>query len=567
MAHDSASFPWKWPLSKGRSASIGDAWLWIVLGIVVVMGLPIYVVIGHLLVPANEVWSHLLGTVFWRYVLNSIILAFGVGLGSLIIGTAAAWLCSMCLFPGRKVFEWAMVLPLAFPTYAIGFTYAGLMDYPGPFQSFLRAAFDWQRGDYWFPEIRSLGGAIFVMSLVLYPYVYLLARNAFLGRSSTALEAAKTLGHGPWRSFFQVALPLARPALAGGVALAVMEALADFGTVQYFGVDTFTTGIFRTWFGLGDVAAATQLASVLLLIVFLVLLSERWSRGKARFHDATQRHKVSSLIILRGWRGLISTAVCSIVLLFAFGIPGTQLVIWTVATSGTMLDQEFLRLASQSFGLAALTGCLAVLLALTVSYGVRLSRAPATGLLARVAAMGYAIPGAVIAVGVILPLARFDNALDAVFREWFGVSTGLLLTGSIAALVFAYLVRFLAVALNVTESALGRVTHSMDDAARTLGVKRGRILVRIHLPLISGGLLTAGLMVFVDVMKELPATLIMRPFDFNTLAVRAYELAIDERLADSASASLTIVLVGLLPVVILSRAITNARPGLSKDKP
>lgn len=554
-------------LRRVRNRCLAEPGAVILLLIVATLGLPIFVLLAQILVPSADVWAHLLDTVFWRYAINSLWLALGVGLGALILGTSTAWLCSMCRFPGRRIFEWAMVLPLALPTYAIGFTYAGLLDYPGPVQTALRSWFDWQRGDYWFPEIRSLAGVVLVMSLVLFPYVYLLARNAFLTRSAAALEVGKTLGRGPWSCFFLIALPLARPALAGGVALAVMEALADYGTVQYYGVDTFTTGIFRTWFGLGDIAAASQLASLLLVLIFLVLLLERRSRGGARFHDEARSRRVTTGYRLAGGRAWAATLACGLCLLVAFVIPTAQLLAWSIATADRMIDENFARLAGQSFSLAAIAAVCGVCLALIVAYGVRFSRSPLTTTLSRLAGMGYAVPGAVIAIGALVPLAWMDNAIDGLARDWLGLSTGLLFTGGIAVLVYAYLVRFLAVALNVIESGLGRVTESMDDAARTLGAGRAKILEKIHIPLISSSLLTAGLMVFVDVMKELPATLILRPFDFNTLAVRAYELAMDERLADSASAALTIVLVGLLPVIILSRAITRARPAAAGVNP
>jgi iron(III) transport system permease protein len=522
---------------------------------------PVLVVLANVLAPAGEVWRHLVDTVLWRYIGNTIWLALGVGVGTLVIGGGMAWLCSMCRFPGRPIFEWALLLPLAVPTYAIAFTYAGMFEFAGPVQSALRDWFGWDRHDYWFPEIRSLGGAITVMTLVLYPYVYLLARAAFLNQSVCALEIGRTLGRGPWRSFAGIALPLARPALVGGMSLALMEALSDFGTVQYYGVDTFTTGIYRTWFALGDASAAAQLAAVMLVFVAVLLLGEQWSRGRARYHHTTNRYRPLPSYRLRGGRAGLASLACAAVLGLGFVLPAAQLGAWTIDTWHETIDMRFAVLAWNSFRLAAITAVLAVMVALAVAYAVRLGAGPIGRAAKRIAGLGYAVPGSVIAVGVMLPFAWLDTAIDDFARARFGVSTGLLLTGGLAALVFAYLVRFLAVSLNAVDSALAKVTPSMDGAARTLGVGPSGVLWRVHIPIIRAGLLTAGLLAFVDVMKELPATLIMRPFDFNTLAVRAYELASDEQLAESASAALAIVAVGILPVIVLSRAITRARPG------
>ena len=548
----------------GHGAALtGVSWLWRLAPplIATVIAVPVLTIAVQLFAPSGEVWGHLVDTVLWRYVGNTVWLGFGVGFGTLVLGTGTAWLCVMCRFPGRGVLEWALLLPLAVPTYAIAFTYAGMLDFAGPLQSALREAFGWTRHDYWFPEIRSLGGAIAVMSLVLYPYVYLLARASFLNQSVCALEIGRTLGRGPWASFFAIGLPLARPALAGGVSLALMEALSDFGTVQYYGVDTFTTGIYRTWFGLGDAGAAAQLSAVLLLFVALLLILEQASRGGARYHHTSGRYRPLPSYNLRGTRMWLATLACLLPLALAFLFPALQLGIWTIETWREMVDTHFAGLAWNSFRLAALTAVLAVAVALILAYAVRLGAGLLGRAAARVASLGYAVPGSVIAVGVLVPFAVLDTGIDGFARDTFGVSTGLLLTGGLAALVFAYIVRFLAVALRAVEAGLTKVSPAMDGAARTLGCTPGRVLWRVHVPVVRAGLITGGLLVFVDVMKELPATLIMRPFNFDTLAVRAYELAADERLADSASAALAIVAVGLVPVLILGRAVGRARPG------
>jgi iron(III) transport system permease protein len=526
-----------------------------------VLALPVLTVFGFVFQPAGEVWRHLADTVLKDYVLNTLVLLIGVGLGTLFGGVASAWLCSMCQFPGRRVFEWALLLPMAMPAYIIAYTYTGMLDFAGPVQTGLRELFGWSYGDYWFPEIRSLGGAILMLSLVLYPYVYLLARAAFLEQSICVLEVGRTLGAGAWTGFFRIALPLARPAVIAGLSLALMEALADYGTVQYFGVATFTTGIFRTWFGLGDAAAAAQLAALMMSFVFILIVLERWSRRQARYHHTSGRYRHLPRYRLHGWRAAAAFGLCLLPLLLGFLLPAGQLLAWAAQTAERTLDAEFLRLVWHSLGLAAAAAVLAVLLGLFMAYGKRLRGSLGVAAAVRVAGMGYAVPGTVIAVGVLIPFAWIDNRIDAWMRASFDISTGLLLSGTLVALLFAYTVRFLAVSLQTVEAGLGKIRPSMDDAARSLGLPPNQVLARIHMPIMRGSLLTALLLVFVDVLKELPATLILRPFNFNTLAVRAFELASDERLAESATAALTIVLVGIIPVILLSRSITRSRPG------
>lgn len=525
------------------------------------VSIPVLVVAGSVFVPAGDVWEHLSSTVLPRYMANTAGLVVGVGALTLVIGVSAAWLVTMCSFPGRAVFEWALLLPLAMPAYAIAYTYGGMFDYAGPVQSALRAWFGWSRNDYWFPPVRSLGGAITILGVVLYPYVYLLTRAAFLEQSVCALEVGRTLGSGPWRTFWRVALPLVRPAIVTGVALALMETLGDFGAVQYLAVDTFTTGIFRTWYGLGSLTTALQLSAILLTFAFAVLALERITRGGKRYHHTSARYRPLPRYPLRGVRAAVAITACGLPIFLGFLLPVGRLAGWAAQTAPEVVDASFLRLAGNSVGLAALAAGIAVAAAVVLAWAIRMRPGPAVRAAARVASLGYAVPGTVVAVGVLAPLAVFDNALDAWMRESFGVSTGLLLSGTLVALLFAYLVRFLAISFNAVESSLGRVTENMERSARTLGHRPGSTLLRVHVPLMGGSLLTAGLLVFVDVMKELPATLVLRPFDFNTLAVRTFELASDERLADAANAGLAIVLAGLLPVILLSSAIARSRPG------
>jgi iron(III) transport system permease protein len=551
---------------RARWPRLVDGWQLIALGAAGAVALPVLVVLASLLAPSGEIWAHLAATVLSDYLWSTFALALGVGCGVLVLGVGTAWLVSMCRFPGQRVFEWALLLPLAVPAYIIAYTYAGLLEYAGPVQSLLRDATGWARDDYWFPEIRSLGGAIVVMSLVFYPYVYLLARAAFLEQCTCMLDVSRTLGRGAWGSFFTVAMPLARPAIAGGVALALMETLADFGTVEYFGVSTFTTGIYRTWFALGEPTAAAQLAGVLMMFVLLVLTLERLSRGLAKYQHTAQSRQRSSYR-LHGARGLLATSACALPVGLGFALPVLLLADMSLGQGDALLGGMFLELAGNSFGLAALAALVTAAVALVVGYGLRLRPTPAMRVSARIAGLGYAIPGAVIAVGVLLPFARFDNALDGWMRATFGISTGLLFTGTVAVLVFAYLVRFLALALNTVEAGLGKINRNLDDAARVLGRSPAGTLARVHVPLLWSSVLTAVILVFVDVLKELPATLILRPFNFETLAVRVYRFASDERLAEASSAALAIVLVGLLPVIMLSRAIARAHPDRAPEAP
>ncbi|MCP4490748.1 MAG: iron ABC transporter permease [Gammaproteobacteria bacterium] len=526
-----------------------------------IFSVPILTVAGFLFQPSVDIWQHLLDTVLLDYLTNSILLMLGVGLGTFSIGVTCAWLTSVCQFPAKRVFVWALLLPLAMPAYIIAYTYTGMFDFAGPVQAMLREWTGWGYGDYFFPEIRSIGGAIAMFSFVLYPYVYLLARAAFLDQSVCVIEVSRTLGCNTWASFYRVALPLARPAIVAGMSLALMETLADYGTVSYFGIGVFTTGIFRTWFGLGDSAAAAKLAAILLLFVFTLMLIERTSRRQARYHHSTNRYKQLPQYRLNGLKGWIAFMACLMPLLFGFMLPALQLAAWAADTYSEMVDETFVDLTVNTVLLALSASVVAVVLALFLAYGKRIIAGRAVNASIRIVASGYAIPGTVIAVGVIIPFAWLDNTLDGFMREQFGISTGLVLSGSLFTVMFAYMVRFLAVSIQSVEAGLGNIKHSMDEAARSLGYRPRQILFKVHLPIMRGSVLTALLIVFVDVMKELPATLILRPFNFNTLAVRAFELASDERLADSSTAALMIVAVGLIPAILLSKSISTSRAG------
>lgn len=501
---------------------------------------------------------HIATTTLPEMLRNSALLVVLVALMAGSAGAISAWIVSTCEFRGRRVLEVALLLPLAMPAYLNGYVYTWLFDVAGPVQQGFRDLTGLRYGQYWAPEIRSLHGAALMLAMVLYPYVYLLCRSAFLQQSVCLLEAARTLGHGLPRTFLHVALPLARPALAAGIGLALMETLADFGTVQHFGVRTFTTGIYEAWFGMDDRGAAAQLSVALLGCVFLLLALEHVSRGGRRFHPTTTRHPPLRPVVLRGWRAAAAMVACGMPVLLGFGIPAGALA-WLAATSGDPLEgSRFLPFAVNSLTLSGVTAVLAVLIAAMMAWALRMHPSPLRRLANRLAALGYALPGSVIAVGALVPFGLFDNALDAWMRSQFGVSTGLVLSGTMAALVFAYLVRFLAVALSAVESGLERLKPSFFAAARVLGRTPGQAVREVELPLARGALLTAGMLVFVDTMKELPATLIVRPFDLDTLAVRIYNLASDERLAEASTAALLIVAAGLIPVAILTRAMRRA---------
>lgn len=533
------------------------------LAVAALVMLPVLTIAAYLLQPLTGTWSHMVETVLPGYIRNTALLTLWVGIGTLLIGVSTAWLVTVCRFPGRGLFEWLLVLPLAMPAYVMAYTYTDFLQVTGPVQTALREATGLRPRDYWFPNIRSLEGAAAMLTLALYPYVYLLARTAFLQLSVCAVEASRALGCSGWASFRRVALPMARPAIAGGVALALMETLADFGTVAFFGVDTFTTGIYRAWFSFNDRAAAAQLSTALLGCVLLLILLERATRGGRRFHQASGRTRPLPGYPLRGFKAAAAVAVCALPLGLGFLLPGGLLLDMALSGGDAQFGARYVRLTLNSFSLAAVGATVAVLVALLVGYATRLRPGPLTSGAARIASMGYAVPGSVVAIGVLIPFAAFDNALDAWSRDTFGVSTGLLLTGGMAALIFAYVVRFLAISLQTVEAGFARVPRSMDHAARNLGAGQIGTAVRVHVPLLAGSLMTAGLIVFVDILKELPATMLMRPFNFDTLAAQAHQLAADERLREAATPALAIVATGLLPVLLLSRAIARSRPGLT----
>jgi len=543
--------PATWLASRIRS------WSWSAVGLLAatLVALPVLTVFLTLLRDSDGIWAHLVQTgLLYRYAWNTGLLALGVGCLAGVLGAATGWLVAMCRFPGRRVLHWALCLPLAVPTYLSAYAWTDLLQGSGPVQAALQSWTGWQRGDYWFPEIRSLSGAVVILGFGLYPYVYLAARTAFIEQSGSALEVSRTLGHGPWSSFLRISLPLARPAIAAGVVLVLMETFAEFGAVSHFAVDTMATGIYRTLLGLDSLTAAGQLASCLMTVVALLLWLETAARRQARFHSATLSYRQQSVHHLGPVAATFACLVCSIPLLIGFLVP-LALFVWLTFQGGDRRARElFWGYAGNSFFLAAIASLGAVTLAVLIAYGCRQRPNRLVQVASHAARLGYAIPGTVLGIGLLIPLTWTDHALNRWVGAWFGAESrpGLILTGTVFAVLLGYQTRFLAVSLGVIETSLARVRVTFDEAARTLGASSARVVASIHLPLMASSLMAAGLLVFVDVVKELPATLILRPFDFETLAVRVYQLASDERLEEASTGALAIIGVGLMPVVCVS---------------
>ena len=517
-----------------------------------VVAAPILVVALSWFTPAGDVWRHLVQTVLGELLLNSVVLMLGVGSGVFLLGAGLAWLVTMYDFPGRRLFDWALMLPLAIPAYVLAFVAVALLDFSGPVQGMLRTVFG---SSAWFPPIRSAGGVIGVMVLAFYPYVYMLARAAFLAQGRRMLETGRVYGLTPWAAFVRVALPMARPALAAGVALALMEALADFGAVAVFNYDTFTTAIYKAWQGLFSLAAAAQLASLLLLFVALALIGEQRWRGRARYHVALRQERVERYR-LAGSRAWLATAACSIVLLLAFVIPVGQLLRWVWSAARTDLDVRYLRFFFNTVLLGAAAAVVTTFCALLLAYTYRLKPDRWVAGAVRFATLGYALPGSVLAVGIMLSFVWLDRHLAQALQAGLGIAAGPLLTGTLVALLLAYGVRFMAVAYGPIDSSFERIKPSLWQAARSLGASNREILWRVSIPLLRSGLLSAGLLVFVEVMKEMPATLLLRPFGWDTLATRVFEMTSEGQWERAALPALTQVAAGLIPVVMLVRRST-----------
>ena len=535
--------------SRPRRANV---WRFASLAVAGVVALPVVTVLGSLFLPATQTWAHLRATVLPDYLANTALLMLGVGVLAGVIGVGTAWTVATKEFPGRRWLTWALALPLAAPAYVVAYVYTDLLEYAGPVQSALREVTGWQAADYAFPPVRSLGGAVVMLALVLYPYVYLLARTAFATQAAAMFEAARVLGASPRHAFYSIALPAARPAIAGGLALALMETVADYGVVDYFGVATFTTGIFRTWFALGDRDAAMQLAGLLFLLVAVLVVAEHYGR-RGRFDNPVSRNAPPPREPLKGRRAMLAILICLMPVTLGFAVPLAVLAHYALAVGDPLLGRSFINFVQASFGVAGVAAVLAAGLALWLVSAQRANSGPATRFGVRVATLGYALPGAMLAVGLLVPLTTFDKAVAGFLARHFDMQVGLILTGTAAALVFACVARFLTAAYNSCHAGMERVHRSLDAVARSLGATPARVMWEVHTPLMRGAVASALLLVFIDVLKELPATLILRPFNFETLATRVYRLASDERLAEASTAALAIVAMGTLPALLLVR--------------
>lgn len=508
--------------------------------------IPLLVVLFSLFSPEPEIWDHLRQYVLPELLTNTFWLALGVAFGTAFLGVSLAWLTAVCEFPGRRYFSWALMLPLAIPAYVAAFVNIGLFDFTGPLQTALRL---YLGSSAWFPPIRSRGGVILVMTLSLYPYVYLLARNAFMTQGRRSLEVAQSLGLSRIAGFFKVALPMARPWIFSGIMLALMESLADFGTVAVFNYDTFTTAIYKAWFGLFSLASASQLASILVLMVLLLALGEQSWRGAKRYHTSGKskpsRYRLKPLL---GW---FSCLYAGLILALAFALPVGQLLVWCVEVFVEDFDSRYPLFVLHSVMLSSMAALLVVSAALVLAYTLRLYSDWPTRFFGRLSTLGYAIPGTVLAVGVFIPVAWLDNQLIAVLKPWFG--GGAILRGTLTVMLLAYVARFLAPGFNAIDSAMQRITRSQEEAARGMGLSGWRLFMHVHLPLLRGGIFSAAMLVFVDVMKEMPITLMTRPFGWDTLSVRVFEMTSEGQWERAALPAVALVIAGLIPVILLTR--------------
>lgn len=512
---------------------------------------PLAVIFYFLLQPELEIWRHLVETLLGELVANTAILAAGVLTGTFVLGVSLAWLTGVCDFPGRKWLSWALLLPMAMPTYVLAFVTLGLFDFTGPLQTALRDW--WPSSRQWFPNVRSAGGVVVVMTLALYPYVYLLARSAFRTQGKRALEAARSLGCGQVSAFIKVSLPMARPWIAGGLMLVLMETLADFGAVSIFNYDTFTTAIYKAWYGFFSLAAAAQLSAMLTFIVFGVVVIEQNLRSKLRFTQSGRMTMESQRIHLDGWRRWAAAGFAGAVVLLAFVIPFAQLLGWTGQIVFEEFGSRYWGFLLNSLTLAFLATGFVTAAALCLSYAQRKHSDRLTRLLVRISVMGYALPGTVLAVGIFIAVNAVDNALVFFAKSFVPIEGGQILQGTIWVVLAAYAIRFLAAGFNAVNSAMHRLTPSLDEAAVSLGVTGIGLIRRIHLPILKNGLLTSVVLVFVDVMKEMPITLMTRPFGWDTLAVKIFELTSEGEWERAALPAVALVLGGLIPVILLIR--------------
>ena len=513
---------------------------------------PLFTIVFKLFDSPGESWSHIVDNLLLGYFQNTILLLLGVAVLTFFLGVSTAWIVSNYEFPGRRYFEWLLILPLGFPGYIMAYTYVGILDYSGPIQSFMRNSLDIQVTGSLL-DIMNLPGAIFILSITLFPYVFLISRASFVQQSKTFQEASFLLGANRMVTFYKVALPMARPAIVAGIALASMEVLNDYGTVKYFGVNTFTTGIFRAWFSMGDAMTAIYLAGILMVFVFLILFLESLQRGSKQYSTVNGINKPTARVYPNPYKKILFPTFCALIFSISFLIPFLQLVYWISFTYKKVIGLEFFLLIFRSFGLAAISGIFIVVLAVILLYAHRLSPFKWVKNITKISTLGYAVPGAVIAVGIMIPLLAVDKWIYNTF--WNGTTAGLFISGTLFALIFAYIVRFMAVGYNPVETGFQKTGMHINEASRLLGTGSTRTLWKIDLPLIKTSLISGIILVFVDVLKELPLTLILRPFNFHTLATKAFDMATNEMIAESANAAVIIILTGIIPIIFLNRLI------------
>lgn len=536
-------------LSLQTHRQLTNPWIWGTLFAAFIIALPLLVVFSNIIIPGDETWRHILKNLIPTYALNTILLMSGVAVITFIIGVSTAWLVSMHRFPGYRFFSWALILPIALPAYISGFTWAGILDYTSPVYVFFRNHLGIDTGQYLFFNILSLPGAIIILALAFYPYVFLISRAYFSRQSSALFEVASSLGRKKSQIFFKVALPMARPAIVAGISLALMEVLNDYGLARYFGVDTFTTGIFTAWFSFSHPQSALKLSAYLMVFVLMLIILERVQRGKMRYDMLGSAYRPVNPTKLSRTGSILAIIICLIPFMLGFVIPLLMLLYWSSLTYSYVLDYRFTELLFNSFLLAGIASLVVTLFALFIAFTVKSFPSRFVKFLARIATLGYALPGAVVAIGILIPFLWIDSHFAFLSQPGMRIA----ITGTWFALIFAYLVRFMAVGYNSIDSGLEKISPSLDEASRSLGMSNMKTLGKIHIPLLSGSMVSAALLVFIDVLKELPLTLILRPFNFDTLAIRAFEFASDERVAEAAPASIIIIITGMIPVFLLNR--------------
>ncbi|KIF54966.1 ABC transporter permease [Vibrio owensii] len=520
--------------------------------------LPILAIFYTAIGETDDLFTHLMSTVMPTYIYNTIALTTGVMFVSLIFGIPSAWFMAMCKLPTEKWLQWALVLPLAMPGYIIGYIFTDWFDFAGPIQIFLRDITGWGPGEYWFPDIRTLGGAILVLSLVLYPYVYLLCRAAFMEQNVSLLQSARLLKCSPWESFWRISLPLVRPSIAVGLSLVAMETIGDFGTVSYFAVNTLTTAVYDTWLGYSNLNAAAKISAIMLVVVVLLLSAERYSRRKQKLFQSQFNSHEDFRYELQGWQKWGALIWCWGLVAIAFIFPLLQLIDYAITYFAQSWTAEFREYALNSLVVSITAAIIGVVIALTVNFSQRVNGGRSSLVFMRLSSMGYAVPGTVLAIGVMVAVLFMDHRVNDIAKAMEWGRPGLIFSGSMFALIFAMVVRFSAVAIGSVESNLNKISPSLDMASRTMGCTPNTMLWRVHFPLVKRGALIAGLLVFIESMKELNAALLLRPFNFETLATYVYNFASDEHLELAALPAVLLVLVGLIPLVVVNRSLEQS---------